>query len=112
MKQVIFTTANQVKELARAIDTLKEQGQIRRDAEKAEKAAKELIRRELQSRRNIDVDSLEEGETVLLTIGTERGLKISRNGSDRIDVDMLRAMQPTIAAQFTKRTVSSRFDVI
>lgn len=110
MKQVTFKTANEVKALALAIDQLKAAKQAENEASKAAKAAKDVIRRVLIESRNVDVDTLSEGETVIVSVGTERGVKIDRKGADRIDVQSLRVALPDVAKQYSKRTVASYFE--
>lgn len=112
MKQVTYKTAKEVSALALAIDQLKTAKAMENEASKAIKAAKDVIRRTLIETRNIDVDSLPESETLLVTVGTERGLKIDRKGSDRIDVQSLRVALPEVAKQYTKRTIASYFEPI
>lgn len=110
MKNITYKTAAEVKELALAIDQLKEAKREENEASKRVKAAKEVIQRTLIETRNLNVDTLPEGETVIVTVGTERGLKIDRKGSDRLDVQTLRIALPDIAKQYTKRTVASYFE--
>lgn len=112
MKQVIYKTASEVKALSLAIDQLKEAKRAENEASKAIKAAKDVIRRTLLDTRNIDVDNLPESETVIVTVGTDRGLKIDRKGSDRIDIQSLRVALPDIAKQYSKRTVATYFEPI
>ena len=112
MKQVKYSTASEVKELTQAIDQLAQAKQAENEAGKLVKAAKDVIRRVLNDTRKIDVDTLPEGETVIVTVGTERGLKIDRKGSDRIDIQSLRTALPDVAKQYTKRTVASYFETL
>ena len=112
MKQVKFQTASEVKELCAAIDGLNEDKRLANELDKRIKARKTIIRQTLIDKRGIDIDTLPEAETVLVIIGTERGLKIDRKGSDRVNIEQLRACNPDIAKQFTKRTVATYFDVI
>ena len=92
-----------------AIAELRSAKQVRNMADKQDKAAREVIKRELNRLRQVDVDLLPEGETVIVSVGVS-GLKIDRRGSDRIDTAGLRALAPDVAEKFTKRTVASYFE--
>lgn len=112
MKQLTYKTAKEVSGLCAAIDLLAQAKKQANEADKQAKAAKEIIRRTLLDTRNVDIETLPESETVLVTIGTDRGLKIDRRGRDLIDVESLRIGLPDVAKQYTKRSVGTYFDPI
>ncbi len=98
--------------IAIAINQLNANKKIANTAGKAVDSSKEVIRREIARLRQIDIDAMGEGETLIVDNGNQIGLKIDRRGKDLIDIAGLRAMHPEIAAKFTIRNVATYFEPI
>ena len=98
-------------EIGPAIAQLQEAKDAINKATKADKAAKETIRRILFAKRQLVIDSLPEKETVIVELtGLVGGLKIDRRGSDRFNLESFRVSHPELDKAFTKRTVASYFE--
>ena len=93
-----------------AVEQLKENKPVMNLADKAIKATKEIIARELKALRDLTIDSLPEKECVIVEFDGDGGIKIDRKGSDRFDLESFRVVHPELVAKFTKRTVATYFE--
>ena len=113
MKQVRLEQSKDAGIIAQAIRELMTAKATENEAAKIVKAAKQVIREQLIQLRGIDVDTLPEGETVLVTIPATMiasGLKVDRKGSDRFDLASFRVSNPDMASKYVKRSIASYFE--
>lgn len=95
--------------LRTAVESLAKNSETKNAAEKATKAAKEIIDRELIKLRKVDPSQLAEKEIVMVQIDGVDVLKIERKGANRLDGPGLANAHPEIAAEFTNRGVASYY---
>jgi hypothetical protein len=79
---------------------------------KAEESAKEIIARELKSKRQVDLDQLSDKEIVVVQCEGKDTVSVTRKPSDRFDQKSFALIHPNLVEEFTRPTPATYFDVL
>jgi hypothetical protein len=79
---------------------------------KAEESAKEIIKREIKAKRQVDVDLLPDKEILIVQCDGNDAVAVTVKSSDRFDQKSFALTHPVLTEEFTKPTPATYFDVL